>query len=274
VQRVGRKVAPEGTAMDDWRIAVELAARLGTDLDLATVDEVTDLIAQVAPALAGVSSPLMKAARDGVVVPLTEHFEEVVLRTRDLSILAEDGSGVSWDPIKVEGVAAAEKVTDDAQAAGGEGAETPEGETDVIAETATAAAVSAQPVVDAPELHVWDGTAAAPSAPPRDAYALRLVVGRALYDGGRMVSETPLLSRMVPETRLRVNPSDLARIGVDSGGQVKVTSTRGSQVVAVEAATGVPAGVAMLAFSADGLGAALLIEAGQPVVDLRVESLR
>src|SRR5439155_16159491 len=38
VQRVGRKVAPEGTAMDDWRIAAELALRLGRDLDLATVD--------------------------------------------------------------------------------------------------------------------------------------------------------------------------------------------------------------------------------------------
>jgi len=38
VQRVGRKVAPEGTAMDDWRIAGELALRLGVDFDLATVD--------------------------------------------------------------------------------------------------------------------------------------------------------------------------------------------------------------------------------------------
>ncbi len=30
VQRVGRKVAPEGRAMDDWRIAAELSLRLGT----------------------------------------------------------------------------------------------------------------------------------------------------------------------------------------------------------------------------------------------------
>jgi hypothetical protein len=29
-----------------------------------------------------------------------------------------------------------------------------------------------------------------------------------------------------------------------------------------------------MAFSADSLGAALLVDAGQPVVDLRVESLR
>ncbi len=48
----------------------------------------------------------MKSARDGVVVPMAAHLDEIVLRTRDLSLLAEDGSGTSWDPIKVEGVAA------------------------------------------------------------------------------------------------------------------------------------------------------------------------
>ena len=63
VQRVGRKVAPEGTAMDDWRIAAELALRLGADFDLATVDEVTDEIARVAPALAGVDRRAARAGR-------------------------------------------------------------------------------------------------------------------------------------------------------------------------------------------------------------------
>ena len=61
VQRVGRKVAPEGTAMDDWRIAGELAIRLGTDFDLATVDEVTDELARVAPAFDGVDCALLAA---------------------------------------------------------------------------------------------------------------------------------------------------------------------------------------------------------------------
>ena len=246
VQRVGRKVAPEGTAMDDWRIAAELALRLGRDLDLATVDEVTDEIARVAPAFAGVTSELVKSARDGVVVPVAGHLDEIVLRTRELSIMADDGSGTSWDPIKVDGAAPDE----------------PADESEVTAD------------VDAPALHEWDRRAPQPEAPARDAYALRLVVGRALYDDGRLVSETPLLQRLVRDPDLRVHPSDLARIGVDSGGQVKVTSTRGSQVVAVRADAGVPAGIACMDFSADALGAALLVDAGQPVVDLRVESLR
>jgi NADH-quinone oxidoreductase subunit G len=103
VQPVGRKVAPEGTAMDDWRVAVELAFRLGDDIDLATVDEVTDALAADAPAFAGVDASLLRRVRDGVVLPLAEHAEELVWRRRDLTILAEDGSGTSWDPIKIEG---------------------------------------------------------------------------------------------------------------------------------------------------------------------------
>ena len=106
VQRVGRKVAPEGAAMDDWRIASELAVRLGSDFDFATVNEITDELARVAPAHAGVDAALLGRARDGVVLPLADHRDEVVLRTRALSILADDGSGTSWDPIKVEGEAA------------------------------------------------------------------------------------------------------------------------------------------------------------------------
>ena len=108
VQRVGRKVAPEGTAMDDWRIAVELAYRLGRDFDLATVDEVADEVARVAPAQLGANAALLRRARDGVVLPFREHVDEIVLRTRELSILSEDGQGTSWDPIKVEGEAAAD----------------------------------------------------------------------------------------------------------------------------------------------------------------------
>jgi hypothetical protein len=45
-------------------------------------------------------------------------------------------------------------------------------------------------------------------------------------------------------------------------------------VVAVRSEAGVPAGIACMDFSADGLGAATLVDAAQPVVDLRVESLR
>ena len=53
----------------------------------------------------------------------------------------------------------------------------------------------------------WDGAAPDPEAPARDAYALRLVVGRSLYDEGRLVSETPLLQRLVRRARPARQPA-------------------------------------------------------------------
>ena len=109
VQRVGRKVAPEGTAMDDWRIAAELALRLGADLDLATVDEVTDELARVAPALAGVDRRAAAArARRRRAPAARAPRRDRAPHAATLSILADDGSGTSWDPIKVEGEVASD----------------------------------------------------------------------------------------------------------------------------------------------------------------------
>jgi len=259
VQRVNRNVAPEGGAMDDWRIALELALRLGTELDIATVEELTDEMARVAPAFEGVTASLLARARDGVVLPLRAHREEVVLRTRALPILADDGSGTSWDPIKVEGeVASDEDVAAEAEGAAGDGAEHA-----VVA-----------PARVAPALWEWDGPRPGAEVTPRDAYALRLVAGRRLYDHGRLVSESPVLIRVRRPFPLHVNPQDAARLGVELGSRVRVTSTRGTQVVAIEPDAGVPMGVARLDFSADGSGAAELIDASTAITDLRVETMQ
>ncbi len=93
VARLGRKVTPEGTTMEPWRIAAELAARLGADFDLELVDEVQDEIARLAPAFAGVDAALVRRARDGVVLPLVEHAVELRFGT------GPAGAGVSWEPI-------------------------------------------------------------------------------------------------------------------------------------------------------------------------------
>jgi anaerobic selenocysteine-containing dehydrogenase len=264
--------------MDDWRIAVELALRLGADLDLATVDEVTDALSNVAPAFAGASAVLFKHARDGVVLPVREHAGEIVLRSRGMSILAEDGQGTSWDPIKVEGQAPADSTNAvEASGAGAEPLAPGAGELETPAAVVTdavAAATRAAATVLTPELFVWKTAAPSRETAARDAYALRLVVGRALYDRGRIVTETPILARLSQHHRLRVNPADLARIGVEPGGQVKVTSARGSQTVGVETDPSVPAGIAAFDFTADGLGPSQLIDAAQPVTDLRLESIR
>ena len=79
--------------MEAWRIAAELAVRLGHDFDLETVDEVQDEIARVAPAFAGVDAALLRRARDGVVLPLADHVDDLATGP------GAPGAGVSWEPI-------------------------------------------------------------------------------------------------------------------------------------------------------------------------------
>ena len=94
VMRLARLVTPEGTTMDDWRIAAELALRFGTDFGLDTVEDVQDEIARVAPAYAGVDAELLGRARDGAVVQIADHPGEIVFHR-----VAGISAGVSWEPI-------------------------------------------------------------------------------------------------------------------------------------------------------------------------------
>jgi NADH-quinone oxidoreductase subunit G len=254
VQRLGRKVAPAGSAMDDWRIAAELALRLGSDFDLEQVDEVTDEIARVAPAFTGATADFLRQARDGVVLPISEHRSEVVLRTSGLTILADDGPGASWEPIRSAGAAVDEA---EADAAG--------------PETTLPPAAELAPRI--PTV-VWDRQFGSTETPARDAYALRLVTGRTLYDWGRTVSSSPSLVGLVGGVTLVVSVTDLNRIGVADGAIVKVTSSRKSLDLPVRVDPLLPAGVARLSFSPGAPGAADLIDISSPVTDVRVETLR
>lgn len=256
VQRVGRKVSPEGSTMDEWRIAAELASRLGVDFDLESVDEVTDEIAHLASAHFGAGASVLRRTRDGVVLPVRDHLGEVVWRRGGITIMAEDGSGASWEPIKVEAEAEGEDADREL---------TPE---------AAEGDMPGTPSPEPPPLYAWDGSAPTEGAPARDAYALRLVTGRTLYDHGRATELSPSLAGFAAAPSLLVSPPDLARLGVDAGTTVRVTSSRTTIELAVLPSEGLPPGVARLAFGADGTRAAELIDAASPVTDLRVETVR
>ncbi len=281
VQRLGRKLSPEGTTMDDWRIAGELALRLGDDFDLEFVDEVTDEIARVAPAHAGALVALLRRARDGIVLPVREHLDAVMLRTRELNIMADDGQAVSWDPIRADAAVPAGSTAAVEGAGAGSNVnlqpdvDDPEHDPKAAAQAVGAARDQSERLArEAPELYVWDGAANDLDAPGRDAYALRLVAGRSLYDGGRITMCTPALAPLRKDAALLVHPQDLARIGVDEGDSVRVTSSRATATLAVRTHGSVPAGTAQLFFGADGQGAAELIDTTTMVTDLRVETIR
>ncbi len=261
VQRVARKVSAEGTSMPDWRIAAELAVRLREDFDLATADEVLDEIARVAPAFASVDATLMRRARDGVVLPRHEHSDALVLDR--LSIPLTDAS---WEPIapgQVDPEATTAAATDPAGS---------DVDTDASDDANDVEAVVER--VPVPALHVWDGIGTTPTRPARDAYALRLVSSRTLYDDGVMTSATPAFGALVPVAELRVNPHDHDRVGVEDGAAVRVTSARGQLDLPIRSDRGVPAGSAVVVWNAPDRPAGTLIDAGAVVTDVRVESIR
>jgi NADH-quinone oxidoreductase subunit G len=261
VQTLNQKVSPEGASMDDWRIAVELAFRLGADLDLETVDEVTDELSRVAPAFAGVTALLLRDARDGVVLPLAEHADEIVWRRPGTSLTDQP----SWEPIKVDAL----DVPEPQAVVDGDAREPESDDADVAAAPLTAEALGAAPH----DLFVWDREVADLHMPGTDAYALRLVSGRPLYDHGATVEHSASVHNLKHAVELLVAAPDMQRLGVTNGTVVKVTSAHTTLTVPVRAVRGVAPGTAQLAMEGADTASAL-IDAAAPVTDVRVETVR
>ncbi|HVE94274.1 MAG TPA: NADH-quinone oxidoreductase subunit NuoG [Acidimicrobiales bacterium] len=110
-------------------------------------------------------------------------------------------------------------------------------------------------------------------APRVDAYGLRLVAGRGLYDLGVTVQKSPSLAGLVRPVALRANPRDLARLGVTTGGRVRVTGPHASFAIDVVADEGVPLGSAFVPANVGVDDARSLIDASSPVTDVRIENL-
>jgi NADH-quinone oxidoreductase subunit G len=190
VTPVRTKVTPPGTARADWIIASDLAAGLGHDLGLESVESIQAEIARLAPTHAAIGDgTLAGAGRDGVVVAVP------------------------------------------------------------------ASAWTAPP---------------APSV-ANDAYSLRLVATRSMYDGGTFLAHSPSSAALAPGTGVVLHPSDFDRLGVAAGTLVKVTSGAGSVVAPVASDAGVPRGTAAMRYNQPNADVGLLIDSGTAVTDVRVE---
>jgi NADH-quinone oxidoreductase subunit G len=253
VSRLGQKVTPPGTARPDWMIAADLANRLGADLGFQTLDDIAVEVERLAPSHAGFTPQVLARTgyRDGVVVPLTdgrpteserpkEHIEISANQAHMGNLLPENDpdADAPMQPL-------AEPVQTPADA----------------------------PAMSRPPLIRHRPGSPARQAPPVDAYSLRLVAVRTLYDAGAIVSRSPSLAALAKRPCLRANPADLGRMGVKTGDRVRVSSSKKSLVLDVSADPHVLRGSAVLAFNAPGEGAADLIDATQPVTDLRVETV-
>jgi NADH-quinone oxidoreductase subunit G len=280
VQRLSQQISPDGTVMSDWRVAAELALRFGVDFDLESLTEVQEEISRVAPAFGGVDPRLLRRARDGVVLPLGDHDEELVLDAAALPL-----TDASWEPIRPGTISSEEALTSHVGTgvveATGTGSTTTvkPGLTEVEAQATSReearrlGSAAREALAEGPPLHEWDRTTGRIASHRRDAYALRLVSGRKLYDAGRVSTASPSLAPLASGTTMLLHAADRDRIGVADDTEVRVTSSRGSVTVAVRAAPGIPRGVAYLAFNQPGPGAGDLIDATAQVTDVRVETL-
>jgi NADH-quinone oxidoreductase subunit G len=248
VSRLGQKLVPPGEAWPDWMIAAELAVALGADLGFTGLAELWGEIERLAPAYAGITATVLGSPTggDGVCVPY------------DPAGLRRPGP---IDPMAAPGIESVER----------------QGAPPRVGLARPGQAELAAPRPDSPRPPLLAGPVEVPPArvPPVDSYSLRLVSTRRLYDGGSAVSHSPSLAGLVPAAVARANPYDFDRLGVTTGDRVRLRSARGSLVLEAETDAGVPRGVVAVDFnvpSPDGT-AATLIDAAEPVTDVRMESL-
>ena len=247
ISRLGQKIVPPGVAWPDWVIAVELSGRVGGALPYESLEQVWDEIATVAPSHVGISRAMLqdRRFRDGVVAPMREE-----------SLPPEPPL---IDPMADPGILEVETH--------GQPEMDREPRPDVPDESADA------PALPVPPLLTFAAVPGQPQVPSLDAYSLRLVSSRTLYDQGTLVQQSSSLAHLAPPGRLRVNPSDLDRLGLSTGGWVRMTWPRGSETIEVVADAGVPRGSASLPFNLSGPAAADIIDASAPINDVRIETV-
>jgi anaerobic selenocysteine-containing dehydrogenase len=259
-------------------IAAELAYRLDADLGLESVEGIWDEIERLAPSHAGITSHVLRsfAAQDGVVAPI-----------RPEVAAAADGT-----PVAINGVVRADATegtvlpaTEAAPEATGPEAGSADAEAGDGADAGDSGGESAEGETDAEQPAPEPSGPARPepmaytrppayTSPPVDGYSLRLAAVRRLYDGGTMLRHAPSMAGIGAGAILRVNPTDLERLGLTDGDRVKVSSARASFTTEAHADAVLPKGVAAVVVNLlEGPNPHELIDASQPVTDIRVETV-
>jgi len=277
ISTVAQKVTSPGTAQSDWVIAADLSRRMGYDLGIESPEQVWDELRQVSPLFADLGDILADAPdSDGVVVEWPSRRIESNGHA-DESATA-DGEGEGDEAASTD---AAEVVTDAAEAAElTGGGDTDMGDAAAVEQSALSGDAIAPPAGDAG--HLLPSNGAAPGQvplpdwtvvepPPVDAYGLRLVATRKLYDRGTLLRHSPSLVGLAEGAALRLNPYDFERLGVAPGDEARVTSARTHVLVPVRPSESVPRGVALLHVNQSGGRVNALLDAKMVATDVRVE---
>ncbi len=241
VSAVVAKVVAPGSAWSDVAIASELAEALGQSIGLDSPEATSVAIESTTgyPAASVVSDNV----HDGVVVGRS-----------DAPSLRK-----ALDPMAFPGIRSADLVGLAPRAG-------------AISEISGSSGSNVEPIVAS-------DVVAAPivSIPLADAYSLRVVASRRLYDRGAALSASPALSALASETTVHASPYDLDRLGVSTGDVVRVVSPRGSFDLAVTSNPDVTRGTAQIytnTWSANGTDVAgtMIVNADDVVAEIRLES--
>ncbi len=209
VSAVVAKVGAPGSAWSDVTIAAELAVALGSALDYDTVESAAAAIER------STGYPALSVLSDGRLEGVLAASGEVSMR----HVL---------DPIAFPGV----RSTDEVGLASFAGA--------TVAATATPEA-RGHIVPSLAEVAV-----PAREAPPVDAYAWRVLLGRRLYDHGAALAASPALAGLRAPLTLGLNPMDADRLGVGEGDEVLVRGVSRATPLAVRLDEGLPRHVVSL----------------------------
>ena len=266
---VRQKVTAPGTARADWMIAAELAFRLGADLGFTTIDEIWEEIERLSPVHAGMTVEVLGAEPDGVLVGRS---------TPPHSSHPADADPASTPASEASAAAGRADAATDREEAQVHEADATVAEADEVAKgdatDAEPADEVAEPVVPAGPTRPEPVTFEAPSfsAPAVDAYSLRLVTTRRLYDHGTLVSKSPSLAELSRPGSLLANPSDLERLGVVDGDDVTVISSKGQMTTPVRINDLIPAGTVVLSWNQGEPSPNVLIDSAAGVTEVRLET--
>jgi len=126
---------------------------------------------------------------------------------------------------------------------------------------------------DRPARFSWSDLGEPTAAPPSDSYSFRLVIDRTMYDAGTLLSACPSLAPLAAPGAIRLNTVDASRLGVTRGSSVRMSSKRASVEGQVIVDDRVARGVATVAHNHPGLDARSLVDLGELVTEVRVETL-
>jgi NADH-quinone oxidoreductase subunit G len=107
--------------------------------------------------------------------------------------------------------------------------------------------------------------------PPSDAYALRLVATRAMYDLGTLVQHCDSSAHLARGTVAGLHPAEIDKLGITDGTEVTLTGTRGSVRLVARRDPGVPRGSVAVTVNQPNADVLVLVDAAATVNDVRVE---